>query len=252
MTDLSTPSEKELRDARKAQQSAADRARARKAGLKKALKYLLVAAIPVAIVVGMVIASRGSSTHAPIPLPSAITADDWTEGNPMATVTIVEYSDTQCPTCAYFNPLITRALEDYGDRIYFAYRHFPLGIHKNSQQGARAAEAAGKQGQFFPMLNMLFAKQNEWSVLPNPQTAFVSYATSLGLNADQFTTDYNSAEVKDLVKADLTSAERAGLQGTPTFFVNGQQIDLPKGGYDGLAAIIEAALAKTQQAPTAE
>lgn len=252
MNDIQIPTEVTSRDERKAQQAAADRSRARKASIKKALKYLFVAAIPVAVVALIIVAAQGSSTNAPIPLPSAITTDDWTKGNPNANVTIVEYSDAQCPTCAYFNPLITRMLEDYGDEVYFAYRHFPLSIHSNSQTSARAAEAAGKQGQFFEMLNVLFAKQNEWGILPNPQSAFVSYATSLGLNVDQFTTDYNSAEVKDLVKADLISAERAGLQGTPTFFVNGQQIDLPKGGYDGLVAVIEAALAQTAQAPVTE
>ncbi len=249
MNDIQNPTEKDLRDERKAQQAAADRSRARKVKMFSLLKYLGVAAIPIAVVALIIVAAQGSSTNAPIPLPSAITTDDWTKGNPNANVTVVEYSDAQCPTCAYFNPLITRMLEDYGDEVYFAYRHFPLSIHSNSQTSARAAEAAGKQGQFFEMLNVLFAKQNEWGILPNPQEAFVSYATSLGLNVDQFTTDYNSAEVKDLVKADLISAERAGLQGTPTFFVNGQQIDLPKGGYDGLKAVIEAALAQTAQSP---
>lgn len=242
-------SEKELREEKKSAQAAADRSRAQKANMKKVLKYLGMLAIPVVIVVGIIFASRGSSTTAPIPLPSAITTDDWTKGNPEALVTLVEYSDLQCPMCAYFNPLVNRVIEDYGDQVLFAYRHFPLSIHQNSQTSARAAEAAGKQGKFFEMSNILFAKQNEWGILPNPQTAFESYATSLSLDTAQFIADYNSSEVKDLVKADLTSAERAGLRGTPTFFVNGIEIELPKGGYDGLAAVIEAALAQTNQSP---
>lgn len=242
-------SEKELRDEKKSAQAAADRSRAQKANTKKMLKYLGMLAIPVVIVVGIVFASKGSSTDVPIPLPSAITVDDWTKGNPEAALTLVEYSDLQCPTCAYYNPIVNRIIEDYGDQMYFAYRHFPLSIHKNAQTSSRAAEAAGKQGKFFEMANVLFAKQNEWSILPNPQSAFESYAESLGLDIDQFVTDYNSSEIKDLVKADLASAERAGLRGTPAFFLNGQEITLPKGGYDGFKTVIEAALAENSQSP---
>lgn len=240
--------EKALREERRAAQAAADRTRAQKASIKKALKYLLVAAIPVAVVVLLIVASKGNSTDAPIPLPSAITSEDWTKGNPEAVVTIVEYSDLQCPTCAYFNPIVNRIIEEYGDQVYFAYRHFPLSTHPNSQESARAAEAAGKQGKFFEMANILFAKQSEWGLLPNPQDAFVSYAESIGLDTDQFTVDYNSSEVKDLVQADLTSATRAGLRGTPTFFLNGEEIGLPQ-GYDGFASVVEAALAQTSQSP---
>lgn len=237
------------REEKKAAQAAADRSHAQKAQMKKTLKYLGMLAIPVVIVVGIVFASQGSSTDTSIPLPSAITSDDWTKGNPEAAVTIVEYSDLQCPTCAYFNPIVNRIIEDYGDEVFFAYRHFPLSIHKNAQTSARAAEAAGKQGKFFDMVNVLFAKQNEWGILPNPQNAFESYAESLGIDTAQFLTDYNSREIKDLVQADLTSANRAGLQGTPTFFVNGMEIPLPKGGYDGFAAVVKAALAQTSQSP---
>lgn len=243
-------SEKDLREQRKAAQAAADRTRARKASMQKALKYLGVAAIPVVIVAGLIFLSKGSSSDVIIPLPSAITSEDWTKGNPEATVTLVEYSDFQCPTCAYYNPILNRIIEDYGDQVYFAYRHFPLSIHANAQTSARAAEAAGKQGAFFEMANVLFAKQSEWSVLPNPEEAFTSYAESLGLNTEQFITDYNAAEVKDQVKADLQSAERAGLRGTPTFFLNGVEIELPKGGYDGFVSVIEAALALSSQSPT--
>ncbi len=244
--------DKERREEKKAQQAANDRAMARNAGMKSVMKYVGVLIIIVAIIGGIVWASKGSSVKVETPLPSVVNASDWTEGNPDAKVVLVEYSDFQCPTCARFGPVVNRIMEEYGDQVLFVYRYFPLqNIHQNAFDSAHAAEAAGKQGAFFQMANVLFAKQSEWGTLPNPKEAFTSYAQSLGLNTDQFIADYTSPETAARVNADHRSAIAANLSGTPSFFLNGTAIPIPS-GYDGMKKVIEAALAKVSQSPASE
>jgi len=110
----------------------------------------------------------------------------------------------------------------------FVYRHFPLiGIHPNAEFAARAAEAAGKQGKFWEMHDLLFEKQDEWAKAPDVESKFESYATLLNISIEQFKTDWVSKEVKDFVKTQRMHAIKSGLQGTPSFFINGKQIQNP-------------------------
>lgn len=244
-------SDKERRAREKAAQSAADKARAHKAALGRLGKYAGAVAVLGAVVVGLVWAAANGGSDYPVVSPSEITANDWKKGNPEAAVVLLEYADMQCPACAFYNNQVVARLQDeYGDRVLFVYRHFPLRtIHRNADNGARAAEAAGRQGKFWEMLNVLFANQTSWESLANPEETFLGYATSLGLDAEQFTVDYASDSVKDKVNADYKSAVAAGLTSTPSFFLNGQFIE-EAGGYDGLKTHIENALAQTTQLPT--
>lgn len=248
MTDVQSSSEKDLRAEKKAAQAAADRAQARKAKLARVMKYVGMFGIFAAIVGGLIWLSQSG---APITPPSEITADDWKKGNPEASVVLLEYSDLQCPACAYYNnSVMNQLMSEYGDRVLFVYRHFPLRtIHPNADEGAWAAEAAGKQGKFFEMVNVLFANQQAWQGLSNPYDTFEGYAKSLSLDIAQFATDYNANDARDSVNGDYKSAIAAGLSSTPSFFINGQYIQ-DAGGYDGLKAVIEAALAANSQAPT--
>ncbi|NTU73831.1 thioredoxin domain-containing protein [Candidatus Roizmanbacteria bacterium] len=144
---------------------------------------------------------------------------------------LVEYSDYQCPGCANFHKLI-QTLEKSPDgakimqNVTFVYRNFPLTqIHRNSLSAAYLGEAAGKQGKFFEMGDVLFDKQSEWAEAEDPQPLFMRYAQSLGLNIDQLKTDMNSQEVKDKVQKDQASGTNASLDKTPTFYLNGKKID---------------------------
>ncbi len=141
-------------------------------------------------------------------------------------VTIVEFSDFQCPACKAVQEPLKQILEKNKGKVKFVYRHFPLSsIHKNAMVAAQAAESAGLQGKFWEMHDLLFEKQTEWEGESDPRVKFAEYATSLGLDSDRFTAEMNSQEAKDAVNADNLVATRYRLTGTPTFFINGVQTE---------------------------
>jgi len=163
-------------------------------------------------------------------------------GKADAKVTLVEYSDFQCPACGSFSPLVASLLDDFPDDLRVIYRHFPLtSIHKNAQSAAYAAEAASQQGKFWEMHDKLFASQEEWSNLVDPKDKFLEYAESLELGKDQFLIDYQSPEIEAQVKNDSDSALSFGLNGTPTFFVNNRKIELPQ-SYETFKEVINDAI----------
>jgi len=147
------------------------------------------------------------------------------KGNPEATVTLVEYSDFQCPACAAFQPALDGIMQEYGDSFNLEYKHFPLStIHPHALSAAIAAEAAGQQGKFFEFHDLLFANQQEWSSVAVPATFYVQYAEQIGLDIDQFKKQQNSSLLRDKVRADFSDGQELGLTGTPTFFLNGQRM----------------------------
>ena len=148
------------------------------------------------------------------------------KGNPEATVTLVEYSDFQCPACAAFQPVVKEIINTYGDRLRFEYQHYPLPIHKFSQQAAVAAEAAGQQGKFYEMHDKLFENQKEWSNSATPQVFFIKYAQDLGLDTELFKKHLSSSLLRDAVRSDLNAAKELGLTGTPTFYLNGEKMTI--------------------------
>jgi protein-disulfide isomerase len=148
------------------------------------------------------------------------------KGNPDATVTLVEYSDFQCPACAAFQPVVKQLMEMYGDKLRFEYHHFPLPIHPFAQQAALAAEAAGQQGKFFEMHDKLFENQQEWSSSRTPQVFFIKYAEELGLNVETFKAQQKASVLREAVKADMNRAQdELKLTGTPSFFLNGEKME---------------------------
>ncbi len=148
------------------------------------------------------------------------------KGNPEASVTLTEYSDFQCPACQQFYPVLKEVLGMHEGKIRFEYKHFPLiSIHPHAVAGGRAAEAAGQQGKFFEMHDKLFENQETWSKSSNPQPFFLQYAEELGLDMDKFKTHLRSSALRDQVMAGYEEARELGLSGTPTFFLNGEQME---------------------------
>jgi protein-disulfide isomerase len=185
--------------------------------------------------------------------PQALTVpvsdQDWSKGGIAAPVTIVEYSDFQCPACGAYYPVMKQLSAAFGDQIKIVYRNFPLTqLHPNAQLAAQAAEAAGIQGKFFDMHDVLFESQKEWSELSDPTETFVSYATALGLNVDQFRSDLTSSTVRAAVAEDVRSGMSANVSGTPTFFLNGVEIDSPQ-GLQPFTNLINEALAASVSTP---
>lgn len=168
----------------------------------------------------------------------AVGSGDRSKGEATAPHTLVEYSDFQCPACKAYEPMIQQLVKENPDKVRLVYRHYPLrSIHPNAQAGAEAAEAANKQGKFWEMHDMLFNTQTDWSSLRDPRGKFEEYARSLGLNVEQFKTDSKSNEVRDKIDADYLSGTQSGVQGTPTFFLDGKMITSPQ-SYEEFKALV--------------
>jgi len=226
--------------------------------MDKTTKWFIVGFIVLALVVVVVagVMSGGfsgpasgtpSSTFVATTVP-ALTSADWTRGSANAKVSFVEYGDFECPACAEYAPIVSQLVTAYGDRVLFSFRNFPLySIHPNAGISSQAAEAAGLQGKFWEMHDLLYQKQGEWaSAVPTAVVSqyFNGYATSLGLNVSKFDTDINSSGVLNKVQADVTSGNAAQIDHTPTFFINLKQIQNPT-NYNEFKAVIDAALASS-------
>lgn len=169
----------------------------------------------------------------------AVSDADWVKGNKESKVVLIEYSDLQCPACKVYHPVVKQLTEEFGDRILFVYRHFPLrNIHPNSDMAAQAAEALGKQNKFWEMADKLFENQEKWSSEKNPRDLFLEYARSLGLDVEKFKNDLDSSQVKDKIEKDYQSAVKARVNATPTFFLNGTKLDNPR-TYEEFKGILE-------------
>ena len=172
---------------------------------------------------------------------TTITIEDRVKGNKNAVVKLVEYSDFQCPACGAYYPIVKQLMDEYGDKVKFTYKHFPLRrIHANADLAARAAEAAGVQGKFWEMHDMIFENQEKWSEA-RAQSIFVGYAKDLGLGADKFKKDLSSKEVKAKVQNDFEEGIALGVNSTPSFFLNGEKLSGIK-SYEEFKNIIENAI----------
>jgi protein-disulfide isomerase len=140
-----------------------------------------------------------------------------------AKVTIIEFSDFQCPYCTKGKNTMEEVLKMYPKDVRVVFKNLPLPFHKQAEPAARAALAAGKQGKFWEMHDALFDNQRKL----NPDF-YNELAEKLGLNMDQFKKDYDSEELKKAVKEDAELAKEHGIRGTPGFFVNGVAV---KGAY---------------------
>jgi protein-disulfide isomerase len=146
-------------------------------------------------------------------------------GPESAAVTLEEFGDYQCPPCGAMFPEVKKIENEYGDRVRFIFRQNPLAqIHKNAVTAAHAAEAAGLQGRFWAMHDKLYENQDQWKDMEDPRPAFIEYARSIGLDTDKFTRDLSSQAVDDRLSEDNKRGRGLGVQGTPTFFVNGKEL----------------------------
>lgn len=142
-----------------------------------------------------------------------------------ADVVLTEYSDYQCPACAYYNPIVEELKKEFGDQLKVEYRFFPLNGHQYGALSARVAQAAKNQDKFMEMHNKLFENQQRWSSHGNPQDIFVNYAREIGLDVEQFKKDMNAADTQRTVMEDKEQGQAAGVNATPTFFINGDKIE---------------------------
>ncbi len=184
----------------------------------------------VAIVVVSVLVTQTIPQENSIPKDQifTVTPTDHVIGNAHAPVTLYEFADLQCPSCAAYYPIIKELSNSYTDKVRVVFRHFPLRtLHKNALSAAYAAEAASNQGKFWEMIELLYARQDEWSATTDFGSKARGYARDLGLNAERFVADMNSQGVKDRVAHDEKEAASLALRGTPSFFLNGNPLSIP-------------------------
>jgi protein-disulfide isomerase len=179
------------------------------------------------------------SRHQTLPSPLAISEHDHVRGPASALVTLLEYGDYECPHCGQAHPVVEQLESRLGDEMRFVYRHFPLSqIHPHAVLAAEAAEAAGAQGQFWEMHDMLFANQE---ALDGEDLA--RYAASIGLELDRFLDDLATHKYESRVRESFMSGVRSGVNGTPTFFIDGIRFDGPP-QYGALLSAMEAVAAE--------
>ena len=161
-------------------------------------------------------------------------------------VTLVEYGDYQCPGCKTASNRIKAIAEEYKGKINLVFRNYPLvSIHPNALAAASVAEAAGLQGKYWQMHDLLYDKQDEWtsSTANDRMDYFIEYANELKLNIDQFKKDIESEKVKAKIKYDQAIGAKAKVSGTPSFTLNGKDLDSKIWGDDSkLKAALDEAI----------
>lgn len=181
---------------------------------------------------------------APSPSPTVDTSNligenDYVKGDADAPVTIIEWSDFECPFCARFHTQTAGQIEENfvkTGKVKFVYKHFPLSFHQNAQKAAEAAECAGEQGKFWEMHDMLFESGVSGGV-----ESFKAYASNLGLDTEQFNMCLDTGKYAQKVQDDMKQGAAAGIRGTPGFIINGQLVSGAQ-PYSVFEQVINAAL----------
>lgn len=160
-----------------------------------------------------------------VSVPNEVYEDDWIRGDTEAGVALIKYEDFQCPACASYYPMIKELINKTPEGLKIVFRHYPLtGIHKNAFSAAKASEAAGRQGKFWEMHDILYEQQNDWANINDPEGKYSEYARQLELDEQMFSDDYNSDELSVKINNDIASGNRLGVNATPTFYLNGRFI----------------------------
>ncbi len=195
---------------------------------KEAKVILAISAVFLVIFAGFIyLATRSSTVRNPEPVTVdaslLIKKDSYQTSPGSAKVTIVEFGDFQCPSCAQVYPTLKELLKIYQDKLNLVFRNFPLPQHKNANVAAEAALAAGSQGKFWEMYDKLYENQDKWSESGNALDIFNGYAKDIGLDVDKFTQDVKGEKFKETIASDLSDGTLLGIDATPTFFIDGKK-----------------------------
>ncbi|MEP7077686.1 MAG: thioredoxin domain-containing protein [Chthoniobacterales bacterium] len=164
------------------------------------------------------------------------------QGPADAHVTLEEFGDFQCPPCAALSDPINEIAKNHAGKLRVIFRHFPLPNHVHAREAACAAEAAALQGRFWPMHDLLYREQANWSKAEDVRSLFNAYAGMLGLRLEQFSRDLESEKVKARVEADHQRGATIGVTTTPTVFVNGRAVPPSSVNPAHIRQVIEAAV----------
>src|SRR5256885_10945752 len=167
-----------------------------------------------------------------------------TLGPEHAPVTLEEFGDFQCPPCGKLSEPINQLQKQYNLRVI--YRNFPLAMHAHAKEAAYAAEAAGKQGKFWPMHDLLYREQPVWSKSTDARALFHAYAGMLQLDLDRFKRDMDSPEIEEKVELDERRGAGIGVKTTPTDFLNNEAVPPIEANPENLPGVVEAAVKKAK------
>jgi protein-disulfide isomerase len=205
----------------------------------------LIAAVFLAAVVGGVFLFQARRT--PPGLQVASTAKPGAQpphvrGDPNAPVTLEEFGDFECVPCFILWPALRNLEKDYGEKLAVIFRNNPMPQHSRAPDGARAAEAAGLQGKFWEMHDLLYLERGKWTRAADPRSEFSEFARRLQMDVDRFNRDFSGEEVAKRVRDDHERAAALGLDRTPVVFINGRRVELQGEVEKGLHDDIDAAL----------
>jgi len=189
-----------------------------------------VALVVIAVIAGLAVMSGGSQyaaeEHKMVDAALLVKDNSHMTGEKSAKVTVVEFGDYQCPACGAAHPIVKQMLEAYKNNkdVNFVFRNFPLPQHKNARVAAEAAEEAGAQDKFWEMHDALYEHQSEWSDSDDALSAFANYARQIGMDADKLRQEVGKSAFEDAIQADVNDGNAAGVNSTPTFFINGSMM----------------------------
>jgi protein-disulfide isomerase len=215
--------------------------------MKRYLPFVIIAIVGLAAFVSgaMLYRAKRPQTTA---IPKAITtAKERAEevhmrGPANAAVTLEEFGDFQCPPCGGLEGPLQQIERDYASSLRVIFRNFPFTIHEHAHEAAYAAEAAGLQGRFWEMHDLLYREQAVWAKTKDAQSLFNSYAGMIGLNLERFKKDVGGEQVKTKVESDRKRGEALGVKNTPTIFINNQSVPPTSLNPTALRAAIDAAV----------
>lgn len=215
--------------------------------LKLALS--IAGAVAIALVAAVLAAGGSSEKKAETETSTTSTSAQVLRANshrlsspPSSKVTLVEFLDFECESCGALYPVMEDLRKQYGDRVTFAIRYFPLPDHKNAQIAAQTVEAAARQDRLVDMYKKMFETQSEWGESDeSKESTFIGFARELGLDMTKFKRDLKSQSTIQRVALDKNDGTALGVQGTPTLFLNGSPLELTS--VEQIRADIESALA---------
>ena len=224
----------EQRKIREEKQKAAQHRNTRQKLIAKTATILLVPLLLITIIYALM-------GQGPVYAPDEIAEVDHFRGNPEG-VKMVIYADFQCPACATEHNVVAQAWNAISNRTQMVFRHYPLtGTHPHAWEAATYAEAAGRQGKFWEMYDLLFINQAYWAGLSGIESEFDGYLTQLGLDVEQAHQDIESDDLIQKIRNDQRSGTRAGVRSTPTMFLNGRMMPTPQTAVELVTMINEAA-----------
>ena len=187
--------------------------------------------------------STAPNTQAP-PVTGVAGADPpHTLGSPNAPAKLEEFGDFQCPPCGLFHPILQQMHNEFGDKLQITFREFPLyPNHQHSVVAASAAEAAGMQGKFWEMHDLIYEHQNDWKDKFDVRPIFEGYAKQIGLDVDKWKQDSASEQVARRITSDGNRGHSMGVKGTPTVFLNGREVQFENLPAEKLRPILQAVI----------